>query len=386
MKHREPRILFVCHHGGRTGAPLVLLRLCKWLRINSKLSFDVLMVFNGELKSDFAAVADKVVCWESFTTNRLKVFWTRKSKRHQIDCDKYDLIYSNTLTNGTLLESLNTRCPIITHVHELAYWAERSGQENLAAVKRQTVHYIAASHAVADYLGRAQLIDPALITTVHEFTELLPMGYTPAIDVRKQLGYGPDAIVIVGSGWEFWRKGRDLIPQLLVNLKRHVPEQEINFLWVGQNGSNDEEANIRFDLARLGISHSFRTVGLVRNPLDYFAASDIFVLLSRDDPFPLVCLEAAMLQKPICCFEGSGGMPELVRNGCGHVAPYLDVEDLARGIAAMILNPLDRIEKGRAARSQVVGNFITERCAPRILEVINNTIAARLRVERSSDL
>ena len=41
----------------------------------------------------------------------------------------------------------------------------------------------------------------------------------------------------------------------------------------------------------------------------------------EEDPYTLVCLEAAALEKPYVCFEGAGGSPEFVEEDCGFVVP-----------------------------------------------------------------
>jgi glycosyltransferase involved in cell wall biosynthesis len=50
------------------------------------------------------------------------------------------------------------------------------------------------------------------------------------------------------------------------------------------------------------------------------------LLPSREDPYPVVVLEAAAEKIPTVCFENSGGAPEFVCPDAGTVAPYLDVE------------------------------------------------------------
>src|SRR5262249_48407495 len=76
---------------------------------------------------------------------------------------------------------------------------------------------------------------------------------------------------------------------------------------------------------------------------------------SREDPFPLVCLEAAALGVPVVCFEGAGGIREFVENDAGFVVPYLDVRGAADAIVALarsreLRNRLGAraAEKGRA--------------------------------------
>ncbi len=50
-------------------------------------------------------------------------------------------------------------------------------------------------------------------------------------------------------------------------------------------------------------------------------ACDAFLLTSMVDPYPLVMLEAAYLQKPIIAFD-SGGVTEFVKEGMGKIVPY----------------------------------------------------------------
>ena len=82
-------------------------------------------------------------------------------------------------------------------------------------------------------------------------------------------------------------------------------------------------------IERAGIADSFCWTGEVANPLDYFACFDAFALVSREDPFPLVCLEAALLEKPILCFAGAGGTSELIEEDSGFTVPYLDLNAMA---------------------------------------------------------
>jgi hypothetical protein len=94
------------------------------------------------------------------------------------------------------------------------------------------------------------------------------------------------------------------------------------------------------------------------------------VLLSTEDPYPLVVLEAAALGKPIVCFAGSGGAPEFVENDCGFVVPYLDLEAVAERIAELIEAPELRKRMGTAARMKVQSRHDVNIAAPQILNFI----------------
>src|SRR5205814_4023764 len=71
-------------------------------------------------------------------------------------------------------------------------------------------------------------------------------------------------------------------------------------------------------------------LGVKRDARPYLRAGDVFLLSSREDPFPLVALEAAQCGLPILCFADSGGMQEFVEGDAGYVVPAADVEAMAR--------------------------------------------------------
>jgi glycosyltransferase involved in cell wall biosynthesis len=99
------------------------------------------------------------------------------------------------------------------------------------------------------------------------------------------------------------------------------------------------------------------------------------VLTSREDPYPLVCLEAAALEKPIVCFAGAGGMPEFVENDCGFVVPYLDIAAMADRVTFLLNSPERRLAMGVVARRKVEQNHDICAIGPRIMEIIEKTIS-----------
>ena len=92
-----------------------------------------------------------------------------------------------------------------------------------------------------------------------------------------------------------------------IKLARLVSQQRSNvyFAWIGGGAVQRLEHDARL----LGLSAKMRFTGEVAKPADYFAAADVFAMTSREDPYPLVCLEAAAVAKPIICFADAGGCP-----------------------------------------------------------------------------
>jgi glycosyltransferase involved in cell wall biosynthesis len=373
------RVLFVGHFAGRTGAPMVLLHLLRWLRQNTGLEFEVLLRQGGPPEAEYATVAPTWVLPSQYAnaalSSRVRAAANRVAGEVQlrrIANKPWDLIYSNTITNGKEVAVLSAgKIPVITHVHELGYWIERSGRKNLALVKQQTGHYLAASSAVKSNLVEEHKIPEDEITVVPEFIAIPnARPQSDPLRIRGELGVPAGAFLLGGSGGEFWRKGRDLIPQLLQAIEARAPQAGVHFVWVGQPGNAEEEQNLKHDLEKVGLASRFHLVGEVTNPSEYFDALDAFVLLSRDDPFPLVCLEAALLAKPIGCFADAGGIPEIVGEDAGFVVPYLDLAAMAEKLVSLFASPALRRTLGENARNKVQEKCAVDVAAPAVLEIM----------------
>lgn len=382
------RILFICHDAGRTGAPFVLLALEKWLRQHTHCRFETVLCRRGPLEEEFAAVAPvRYIGMVPLGNTRLGRFfcrrfplqalWLGRQMRRAFRQGRYDLVYSNTVINGGALEALSRLKPlVITHVHELEYWIRKAGERNLAQVKQHTRAYIAASESVKQNLMANHGIREPAISVVQEFIERVPAPAPTEAkrQARRRLGIPEPALVVGGCGAEYWRKGRDLVVHLLLALKRRSLAQPAHFVWVGKPAAEDEAYAMHYDLRVAGVESTFHFTGEVADPFSFYAAFDAFALLSRDDPFPLVCLEAAAMEIPILCFAGAGGMPELVQEDCGGVVPYLDLEAMAEKLTWMHERPGVRQAMGKVARQRVLSNNVVEFGAPQIWSIIQQIV------------
>jgi glycosyltransferase involved in cell wall biosynthesis len=122
---------------------------------------------------------------------------------------------------------------------------------------------------------------------------------------------------------------------------------------VGGEPVSWERKVLDHDVARMGLSERVHLVGPQVEPAPYFSLFDVFVLTSREDPFPLVCLEAAALGIPIICFADAGGMPEFVGEDAGFVVPYLDVARASDRVRLLVTAEELRVRLGRCAAERV---------------------------------
>lgn len=384
MSRQSPRILAISHDAGRTGAPIGLLAFLNWLREAKGAHTGIILRNPGPLERSFQKLGPTLTLGKSALLRwrlgrRLRgmlphsIQTEARSIRNICSKGEYNVIYSNTATNGEVLEILSPLgLPVVTHVHELDYWITRAGPTNWRQVVSNTSRYIAAAQAVRDNLVHRHGISSNKVDVVYEHIRSLPAVPSAAerAAARSALGIPHGAIVIGGCGAEHWRKGRDLIPQLLIALNRACPDRQFHVVWVGRLGSSDEEYALRHDLRAAGVEDRFHTSGEVANPFALFPAFDVFALLSRDDPYPLACLEVAATETPVVCFENAGGMPEFARDGCGLVAPYLDITAMANDILKLAVEPMLSLDCGRRARAKVARENTLDTTGPQLLEVI----------------
>jgi glycosyltransferase involved in cell wall biosynthesis len=381
-------VLFVSHDSGRTGAPFILLNFQRWLKENTTLKFATILRRAGPLEPEFAKLGKTFLIEPPAKSRSLpirianRLGWSTSSVDERLIAlhnRSYRLLYSNTITNGEVLEALaRPGVQVITHVHELDYWTKKSGPTNWKQVCRHTTKFVAVSEAVALYLQEQHGIARERIKVIHEFIPTqacTKLGIPRQTAVtRAQLGIPENAFVVGGSGSETWRKGKDLFVKLAGILRHRHPAQPFWFIWVGWQGNEEERSQLARETATAGVADSLIWTGEVANPLDYFAHFDAFALVSREDPFPLVCLEAALLEKPILCFAGTGGTPELIEQDSGFVVPNLDLEAMADKLIFLQQHKDVARRMGACGATKVRERFSLDVLAPRLYQLINDLL------------
>ena len=390
--NRGSHMLFVSHDATPTGAPYLLLHLLRWFRENSKLQFKIALKKSGPLEAQFRELGPTAV-FESDpdslagrTVSYVRPYRVRNAlqampMRVALGREPLALVYSNTLVNGRLLQSLSDqKCPLISHSHELEYMLQRSTTpKELSYTLQRSTHFIAGSHAVAENLIARHGLQASNIDVVHDFIPFDGIDETRASEgaraLRGQLGIPRDSFVVGAAGTVDWRKGCDLFVPLALETLRRNPGRDVHFVWVGGFWERRTPREIAYDIAKLGLEHKIHFVDHQQNYLDYIAMFDAFCLMSREDPCPLVLLEAAALGEPLLCFAQGGGAPELVEQDCGFVVPYLDVASMAARLIELMNDPVSCREFAKRAQSKVHARHDVAVAGPRILEIIERVLS-----------
>ena len=131
--------------------------------------------------------------------------------------------------------------------------------------------------------------------------------------LRERLGLQSNARIVLGVGFGDHRKGIDLFIEIGEQVMADLPEAV--FIWVGAF-----DGNLKADLVdrvhRSRYSKRYVFPGFSRDTDLFYAGSDIYVLTSREDPFPSVLTEALEVGLPIVSFEKTGAFDLInTRNG-----------------------------------------------------------------------
>jgi GT2 family glycosyltransferase/tetratricopeptide (TPR) repeat protein len=362
----KPKILFVSHEASRTGAPMCLLHFLRWLRANTDQQFEILLGNGGPLESEFAQLA---------VVHRLHTLAS-----HPGLSSEFALIYSNTCCNGLLLDKLSwPGIPVVTHLHELDYGIDCLGARNVAAVIRQTSHFIACAQSVAERFIHRFRIPERQISIHYEMICPSKVSSSAAAaqpeKLRREYGIPTDALIVAGCGTLDLRKGTDLFVQLAAHVCRQWRrDPPLRFLWIGKNNDPALGRMLTHDVRRLGLQAEIQWIGELESPHALLALSDVFCLTSREDPFPLAMLEAGSLGKPVLCFEGAGGAVEFCALGGGITVPFLDAAAMARHCGDLLVNESLRAEFGNRASELVRSRFSTDAVAPRLWHGIESFV------------
>lgn len=293
--------------------------------------------------------------WFNYTKNNCHKNMNQRQAKILKEIKTADIIINNTIANGELLALVNKNFAgkIITYVHELnmgfSMFATASG---IAATIGCSDRFAVPSLAVKEHLKlNYSIVDKDMF--------LLPYYIPKSTGTAENLSSGikkihnENVFIIGGCGTPDWRKGIDIFIAVAIYIKAQNKLKGFKFLWKGVVLHSPEYNKLMFDINKSGLAAFVELL-----PSDDFVAAfydslDVFLLTSREDPYPLVVLEAAGFGKPSICFQHAGGAPEFIQDDAGSSVPYLDVPAMGDLIISYKNNISYLQEKGMNAQKRL---------------------------------
>ncbi len=126
-------------------------------------------------------------------------------------------------------------------------------------------------------------------------------------------------------------------------------------------GDGELRAEIDAKAAALGISDRLRMLGWRRDLATVYAATDVFLLTSRNEGTPVALIEAMASGVPGVSTD-VGGVGDVIHNRqVGRLAAFGDADGLAAAVTELLADEGVRRESGAAARAHVLGRYGVER-------------------------
>ncbi len=347
----ERKKLFVGHDANRAGAQLVLLH---WLRERKArgLSNFLLLVEGGSLLQEYKKVA-KVWVWKTDIPfwfkikQRIPKIKSRQAWNHEPSEQKvlgilkslrneaFTSILGNTVSSvGLLRELASLQIPMEVYVHELSHSiATYTTALDRTFLATGIQRLYAVSNMVKNVLETDLAVDANKIALLPPIIELHEQEQSHKSFIRENLGIPVDAKIVFSCGLAEWRKAPDVFLEVAKKLIVKMPK--VHFIWLGML-DNEYSDNLIASTAIWDSKKQVHLLPVCSDSRPYFEAMDVFFLSSREDPFPLVMLEAAHVGKPIVGVRASGGVNDFLQGLDELLVESWDVDVLVDKISSLL--------------------------------------------------
>ena len=141
------------------------------------------------------------------------------------------------------------------------------------------------------------------------------------------------------------QKGFDLLLEAFSSLAPEFPDWTLTIL-----GDGEDREKLEAQAKKLMLEDRIQMPGSVKEPEPILRGSDLYVLPSRFEGFPLALLEAMGCGLPCVAFDCPTGPGEIIDHGrTGLLVPSGDVDALAKALKSMMASPEKRAKLAAAA-------------------------------------
>jgi O-antigen biosynthesis protein len=347
------KIIFVSHDACFCGAQLLSLHIVRALQKNLKYQVVTILLSGGELEAEFR---------QCTTVHNLERSYPEASAQRRLIKELHELGYGiaicNTVVSGSLVPLLiEEGIEVISLIHEMPHFIkERRLLKQLNLIAKHAQKIIFASNLVAQGFKSLSKVDDEKILIkpqgLYQINKYKNDAAAAREKLRAKLSIPIDSIVILGAGAGIRRKGIDLFFDVARDFE--VKHPNVYFLWVGQL---DSEIQLSLMNQEEEIPKNVILLSPEKEVSLYFQGADLYLLTSREDPFPSVVLEAMNASIPVIGFQNAGGFSDIVTEKTGVLVPYLDVKAIGLAIADLLKDPNKRKQLGENGRSLVETSF-----------------------------
>jgi len=193
-----------------------------------------------------------------------------------------------------------------------------------------------------------------------------PAFFPSALGESKQ--HGPEILMI---GNLIRSKGQELVLQAFERIRSSFPQLRCRVI-----GDGPDRARLESLTRDLGIGDRVRFLGQRMDVDQILAESQVGLLITNWEGFPLSILEAMRAGLPVLA-SSVGGIGEAIRDGeGGYLVPRGDVQLLRDRIEQLLATPDLRVRMGASARRRYEEEFTLDGSVAKTLAVYRDVLAA----------
>lgn len=366
FERKSGTIVLVSHDAELGGAQQVIRVFAEWIKASTNYDVKFIVPKGGAFLHAFREIAPTFNLAEhadEVVSENLEEFVG----------DNVKALFLNSIASMHVLDKwTDDTTPVLGFIHELPKILHMY-EDNVARLKSRADTVICGSEAVRTALRDEFDFEVERLERVYGFIENISeearVDFAGKSAAKLAVELDATRPVITACGVLHWRKSPDKFIETAeqVVLKDGIDAQ---FVWIG-GGPDQEECEAL--VKEKGLTGNVLFTGYEPNIMRYLNASDVFLLPSQEDPFPLVCLYSAMALNPVICFKDAGGMPEFVAKGCGKSVKFGDAKAMAKALKVYLEDKNLRLKHGRKGRELVEKHYSISATGPELFHYIRST-------------
>ncbi|HEX8143479.1 MAG TPA: glycosyltransferase family 4 protein [Pyrinomonadaceae bacterium] len=224
---------------------------------------------------------------------------------------------------------------------------------------------IAVSRAVASALEAQRIFPANKISVVHNGIDIerfdrAARGFDREAFRRTLPRYAPGRL-LVGTVGEFKAlKGQEEFLRAAAQLAERFPRADFIIAGADFSRTGETRAHVERLIHELGLETRVHLTGWLDDVAPLLCALDVFVSASHTESFGLAIVEAMASGLAVVATATEGARESIEDDASGLLVPIGDTEALARAIARLLEDPVERARLGERARRRARERFSLE--------------------------
>jgi glycosyltransferase involved in cell wall biosynthesis len=229
----------------------------------------------------------------------------------------------------------------------------------------------AIERELRDAFGIGRASQYRVIPLGFDLTSFAAINAATAVRARQDLGLSADAEVVCTVGRLTAIKQHELFLDSVAKVAAARPKVVALIA-----GDGELRARLEETAAALGIADRVRFLGWRRDLATIYAASDVFLLTSRNEGTPVALIEAMASGIPGVCTDVGGVKDVMPSADLGTRVADGDASALAASVVRYLADPALRRDTGTRARAAVLERYSLERLLADITSLYRSLVSA----------